>query len=278
MGSLGYTARALVTAAEMASAGVAAAMSQRFFCPDFPDAGGTVLEGPEFHHLRVSRWKVGEEIWLFDGKGREARCRIRHLGRHAAELEIVEARLRSTALPGNLILCASAPEGERLHWLVEKATELGVGTLAFIVAARTPPAGRTVRREKLLRWVVEACKQCGRNELMTVSAPAPWTHVLRSVTPSGYRYLCERGFVLLWKALPAPVPAGASIALAIGPEGGWEEQELRAAMEAGWQPVGLGPGILRIETAAVAAAAVARAWLLDSNQTNPSQENLTEQF
>lgn len=227
-------------------------MSQRYYV-EAVSGERAVLSGPEAHHLtHVMRAKVGSEITLFDGEGGEYLARVHTLRRNEVELEVGERQEVDRELPRPLIAGVAMPKGDRQKWLVEKLTELGVTELVPLVTARGVVDLRDKSLGKLDRVVIEASKQCERNRLMTIASPQPLEEFLRAA--SGERYFAHPAGEPL--AVPASGERGDAIYYAIGPEGGFTDQEVERADAAGWLRRSLGRSILRIETAAVAMAAV----------------------
>ena len=231
-------------------------MSDRFFS-SHPITGERVtLDGPEAHHLlHVMRAKVGERVTLFDGSGAEFDAEIAGCGRSQVDVRVLARREVERELPFELVVGVSLPKGDRQKWLVEKLAELGVTELVPLETERGVAQPTDAALERLERGVIEAAKQCGRNRLMRVAKPQAWGEWLHAESDrSDMRRLIAH-------------PDGTSIAtadlcvsrptrIAIGPEGGFTDAEVAAAVAAGWQSVNLGPRILRVETAAVALAAV----------------------
>lgn len=237
-------------------------MSDRFYSPQPIAAGLITLDGAEAHHLlHVMRAVVGTVITLFDNSGAEFSAIVETLRRSEASVRIVERRDTDRELPFELTVGIALPKGDRQKWLVEKLTELGVTTLVPLITERGIAQPTASAAERLARSVIEAAKQCGRNRLMKIADAQPWSEWLKhgclgsSVSePAGFpRRLVAHpnGKPLMEIDLHEPLPTQ----LAIGPEGGLTDSEVAAAMAAGWQPVDLGPRILRVETAAVALAA-----------------------
>jgi 16S rRNA (uracil1498-N3)-methyltransferase len=226
-----------------------AVMGERFFCAGVAGDGCVVLEGDEARHLaRVRRVAAGETVELFDGRGFATRAEVVAVGRDRVELRPVGAPLPDRAPLLQVSLATAVPKGERFDWLIEKATELGVQRLVPIVTQRSVVDPRPAKLERLRRAVIEACKQCGRNHLMTIEPPRHWTDLLTEPA-DGLRLLAHpEGLPLAsW-----PRPGRDRTAwLAVGPEGGFTEEEVAAARAAGWVVVGLGPSLLRIETAGI---------------------------
>jgi 16S rRNA (uracil1498-N3)-methyltransferase len=220
------------------------------------------LAGEEAHHLaHVMRAKPGHEVVVFDGAGAEWQARVTRVGRAEVELELLTRREVDREFFCELTLGVALPKGDRQRWLVEKAVELGVRRVVPLITARgvAQPADKSLAR--LRRTVVEASKQCGRNRLMEIAPPVSCVdHFAAMRAGDLWRALADPGGTqslgtLLSENRDAPP---AILSFAVGPEGGFTEEELHAARTAGWPMVTLGPRILRVETAAlylVAAAA-----------------------
>lgn len=231
-------------------------MSERFFSAAPITSDCVTLDGPEAHHLlHVMRAAVGQEVTLFDGSGAEFTTEVTACGRASVDFKILERREVDRELPFPLVVGVSLPKGDRQRWLAEKLTELGTTALVPLVTERGVAEPNDNAVERLRRSVVEAAKQCGRNRLMRIAAPQAWNDWVRSdKSNSDNRRLVAHpgGQRLAELNLVSPQPP----MLAIGPEGGLTDAEVSAAVAAGWQTVDLGPRILRVETAAVALAAV----------------------
>ena len=218
------------------------------------------LTGNEAHHLtRVLRLTANDRVEVFDGRGQAAVAEVRTLRKNAVVLDVVSVLPESPPRRPLLTLFTASPKSDRLRWLVEKATELEVDQLGFLETQHSvvhPGAGKLT---KMQATVVAACKQCGRNDLMRIDPPARWESVLRRAVASMDKVLI---------ATPDGPPIGdhgsssdvpGSIAVAVGPEGGWSDEELATGIECGALPVQFGSTTLRIETACLAAASVLRA-------------------
>ena len=232
-------------------------MSERFYAPTDLTQSTVELSGPEAHHLAVVlRLGPGDRVVLFDGEGTEADAEITSVSRKAVQLAPGELQ-RDPPSAQTVILAAAAPKGERFRWLVEKATELGVSRLVPLETERSvvePGAGKL---EKLRQVVIAACKQCGCNRLMQLDPPLRWTEFNAREASDGRLLVAHPGgrparAVFGGNASPDPC-----LLLAVGPEGGFTEAEIALAINVGASVVSLGPRILRIETAALAFAALA---------------------
>jgi 16S rRNA (uracil1498-N3)-methyltransferase len=231
-------------------------MSRRFFCDHVATSGKTLLEGPEAHHLaHVMRLGAGEPVVLFDGSGREFAAVVRRVSRAHVELEVTGWETVDRELPWPVVLAVALPKGDRQRWLVEKAVELGVSRLTPLRTERgVADAGSALAR--LRRGVIEASKQCGRNKLMQIDEPEHAEAFFRDAPVAALRLIALPEPDSPPKAAWLASQPGAARIVAIGPEGGFTASESAAALSAGWQPISLGPRVLRTETAAVALAAV----------------------
>lgn len=231
-------------------------MSDRFFSAAPITADRVTIDGPEAHHLiNVMRAKVGDAVTLFDDCGAEFDAEVAACRRTEVELRILARREVNRELPFELLVGISLPKGDRQKWLVEKLTELGVTTLVPLVTTRGVAQPTENALERLQRSVIEAAKQCGRNRLMQIAQPQAWGDFIGYAqnTSAARRLLAHpNGDTLNASNLSVPQET----LIAIGPEGGFSDNEAAAALVAGWQSVNLGPRILRVETAAVALAAV----------------------
>ncbi len=230
----------------------------RFFLSNLPDAGTAVLDGVEAHHLmHVLRGSPGDIVELFNGSGLVAKAEIVSLHRRDAELRILGAH-REERPVRQIVVGTAVPKGDRFDWLIEKATELGVTRLVPLVTARSVVDPRDGKLDKLRQTVIAACKQSGRNHLLELSPVTSWNDFIKSDLSVHSGFLAHLG--------PDSHPISSSlfdghstVVMAIGPEGGFTEEEVAMAIGSGAKPVSLGPLVLRIETAALAMAACALA-------------------
>jgi 16S rRNA (uracil1498-N3)-methyltransferase len=231
-------------------------MSERFFTSE-PIAGDrATLSGTDAHHLsHVMRAKVGETVTLFDGSGCEYVAQIQSIGKRDVELTIIERREVDREAATKLTLAVALPKGERQRVLIEKAVELGVYALVPLETERgvAQPTSNVV--ERLRRAVIEASKQCGRNRLMEISEAQSWRTFVSTVSSDTVRLIAHPGGKPLGEMRSTMGTSAHEIVAAVGPEGGFSDEEVAAAVAAGWTKVDLGPRILRVETAVAALAA-----------------------
>lgn len=228
----------------------------RFYCP-LPLASGARLELPPTaaRHVQVLRLQPGGGLTLFDGEGGEWSAQVTRMGRSEVEVEVGSHAAIEREAARAVHLVVGMPANERMDWLVEKATELGVASIQPVTTARSVVrlAGeRAARRQAHWQAIaVAACEQCGRNRVPTVHAPLALADWLRRAPAEGQRLL------LSLRAGSRPLLQAAGSAQAVwvlhGPEGGLTAQEEDAALAAGFTPAGLGARVLRAETASVAA-------------------------
>jgi 16S rRNA (uracil1498-N3)-methyltransferase len=239
-----------------------------FFLAEGESAGAPRLaEEDERHALRVLRLGAGDRVAALDGCG------------HLRELELVEVRAdrprwRATGEcefepePGAagaplpwLEVALSPPKGSRADELVERLTQLGVASIAFLAAERTQGFERDKVEARLPRWqriAREACKQSKRLHVPRLEGPMLPLE-LRATRPALLEILLEPAAEIPLASLAVNAPLGdraKPVRLWIGPEGGWTDSEAGALRSAGAKPASLSPHVLRVETAAESAAAI----------------------
>jgi 16S rRNA (uracil1498-N3)-methyltransferase len=223
---------------------------RRFFAPDL--GGETVVLAPEeAHHLvEVLRLAEGAEVVLFDGKGGAARAVVLEVAPSVTLRLLGREPARESTLA--LALALAPPKGDRMTFIVQKLTELGVRRIVPLVTERGEVDEGDCRR-RLPRWrrvALESCKQCGRSRIPELEPPLRLEEVLRG--HSGPSFMAQPG----GSPLRSAIPRGSPILVLVGPEGGWSEGELDLAAAHGAASLGLGPRTLRTETAAIVAAAL----------------------
>jgi 16S rRNA (uracil1498-N3)-methyltransferase len=237
-----------------------------FFVGPKQIAGSTaVLSGAEARHVtHVLRLRAGDEIRIFDGAGCEYRARIEALPPGRVELAVMEKKV-SPGLPAIRVTVAQGILKEKkMDRLVRQLSELGASRFIPVSGGRSvvrlEGARAASRAERWRRIAVEALKQCGRGDVMEIADVCGFEQVLE------IGRACSRRIVF-WEhaaaplgaeTIPAPEPRlpPSSVMILLGPEGGFSEEEIRRAVDAGFCAASLGPRILRAETAAVAACAL----------------------
>lgn len=225
-------------------------MADRFYANCPLAVGRFVLTGAEAHHLAaVMRIRAGEQVCLFNGDGAEYRAVVNDVHKREVVLDIVRRDDSSTELAFRLEVAAPLPKGDRAEFLIEKLTELGATRFTPLETERSVVHPRDSKLEKLRRLVIESCKQCRRNVPMEVSSLTPFDEYCRSGELPARRIIAHPGGDYQSSTVRGDVAIG------VGPEGGFTEAEIDLARSNGWQVVGLGPRVLRIETAAIVLAA-----------------------
>lgn len=216
------------------------------------------LEGNSARYVgRALRLSLHDEITLFDGRGGEYQATIITLDRNRVRVAIGKHVNRDVESPLAIHLLQGISRGERMDFVMQKATELGVHKITPLVTDRTMVKLAAKRAEKRLQhWrgiVASACEQSGRNVLPAVCTPQPFRAWLgENINTPGTRLIMKPDDAGSFKSVGDDIQ---EIVLLIGPEGGFSDDEYELAQATGFQPIGFGRRILRTETAAVAALA-----------------------
>ena len=216
-------------------------------------AGETVeIDGAAYHHLfRVRRLARDERLRLVDGLGTARWARVERVGRRSAVAR-PEEPAPANEPPWEVELFVAPPRPRRLAWLVEKATEVGVSAVRLAEWRRSGRRPGEGSLERLRRIAREAVEQSHRARVPEVTGPHAADEVAQRLASLPERWLLTSG------AGPGPAVApGRATAVLVGPEGGWEEEELARWRAAGCRTVSLGAATLRVETAAVVGVALA---------------------
>ena len=217
------------------------------------------LEGPRAHYLlRVLRVSAGQPVTLFNGDGRDYRGTVESARRDSVTISLQEEREVASESSLAVTLVQGVSRGERMDLTLQKATELGVSALQPIISRRVEVKLDETRLEKrMAHWrgvVISACEQSGRAVVPELAKPMDLGAWLAEPSEARRLVLDPSGEQPM-SALADPV----AVELVVGPEGGFEEEELRFMTLAGVDPVALGPRILRTETAGPAAIAALQA-------------------
>jgi len=226
-------------------------------------AGGEVLlpEQAGEHVARVLRLERGHPLILFNGDGREYDATLASLAKRAVTAAIHAVREVNREAPLRLTLAQGIARGEKMDWILQKATELGVARIVPLVTERTEVKLDEERAERrLAHWnsvIAGACEQSGRNLLPPLEAPTRldrWLGALSDTAALRLALLPEGDTTP--RALPPP--DGGAI-LVVGPEGGLSDNDHALLRQTGFRALRLGPRILRTETAGIAALAALQA-------------------
>jgi len=229
----------------------------RFYVP-MPqiEKGMLRVEGNEVKHIRrVLRLKAGDEIIVFDSLGKEYKGMIIKETICSVVIKIQNIFLSKRDSPLDVTLAQSLLKGEKMDYLIQKATELGVKEIIPFFSSRSVPLlERSRRLQRCRRWeriAVEASKQCGRGVVPKIESLKEYSEMLQIASPDGLRLvLWERDGIKLKEVLETSGER-VKIFFVVGPEGGFSREEVDEAERSGFTPVILGRRILRAETASL---------------------------
>ncbi|HEV2268154.1 MAG TPA: 16S rRNA (uracil(1498)-N(3))-methyltransferase [Steroidobacteraceae bacterium] len=226
----------------------------RVYVPDL-SPGRRTIEGDAANHItRVLRLKPGDPLIVFDGRGGEYAASIEAFRKDAVIVAVGDHSATTRESPFTLTLAQGVSRGERMDWVVQKATELGVTRIVPVMTERTVVKLDVKQSErKVAHWrgiAVAACEQSGRDRIPDIASPLALHDFFHGADPQATRLLLSPSGTQQVNDLQ---PKEGGIVVLIGPEGGLAESEQRAAVAAGFVAVRLGPRVLRTETAAVAA-------------------------
>ena len=229
----------------------------RFYVPTPQIEKGMLrIEGNEVKHIRrVLRLKAGDEIIVFDSLGKEYEGTIIEETTSSVVIKIQNIFLSKRDSPLDVTLAQSLLKGEKMDYLIQKATELGVKEIIPFFSSRSVPllekSGRLKRHHRWGRIAIEASKQCGRGVVPKIEPLQDYSEMLQIASPGSLcLILWEREGGQLKKVLERSKEK-TRIFFIIGPEGGFSQEEVEEAKRAGFIPVTLGRRILRAETASL---------------------------
>ena len=236
-----------------------------FFCADLAGDGERVRLTPdESRHLRgARRYRLGDELWLFDGMGVVARGQLVEAGKSGAWVEIHEREREAPPSPAIHLACA-LPKGDRQATLLEMATQLGMTSFTPLTCERS--ITKSPNCQRLQRICLEACKQSRRAympELCDSATPQDYVLHARHTAMTVWIAHADTEAMTLSTVLRGLAPKPSALALMVGPEGGFSPSEMEVMKAAGGQSITLGPAVLRVEAAANAALAAIRLMLDD---------------
>lgn len=231
----------------------------RFYCPPpIPPSGSFDLPPDAAHHAaRVLRLREGDPVQIFDGLGNEGHGVIAEIGGKRVVISGIAAIGMDRESPLKVLLAQALTSSEKMDWVLQKATELGVTEIQPLATERSVARLTAERAEKRVEhWqqvAISACEQCGRNTLPQVYAPLDimvWLQQMRELPITKYILLPEGA-----ASLPAQAKPQGKVVLLIGAEGGFSQAESDSAMHCGFASIRMGSRVLRTETAAVAGLA-----------------------
>lgn len=240
-------------------------MTRRRWIADHWTDSTATLTGPQANHLyRVLRAEVGTAFDVVAGE-RVWQAVVSGASESSVEFHLVEEVAAASQL--SITILMSIFKFDRLEWAIEKLTELGVASIEPVIARRTEKHLAQAAANRVERWrriALEAAKQSRRSAILNIADPQSLSAALATSREPAIRLLLaeeEKQQTLLAAIQSRAFTGEANILLAVGPEGGWTTEEQSLFKENAWTPVSLGHTILRAETAAIAAASIAAAWL-----------------
>jgi 16S rRNA (uracil1498-N3)-methyltransferase len=232
-------------------------MAHRALCEHLAPGIVTITDSEAHHLLHVLRAKPGHRLQLFDGRGAFAAAEVVAVSRRELQCSVEAVQSDPSSDRPHLTILVAPPKGERLKWLVEKLTELGVDCLTLLQTTRTVVVPGETRLDRLRAAVVAACKQCGRNRLMEIRPVTELPVAIQPAADNPLRLIADPGAGSRpLSAVLATTERTRRIEVLVGPEGGFTDDEMAGSVRAGGIPVRWPGGVLRIETAALAFACV----------------------
>lgn len=214
------------------------------------------IEGSDVNHMKnVLRLRIGEQVWISDGNNLQYLCRVSSYEEEEAVLEILEKKEADTELRSRLYLFQGLPKGDKMELIVQKAVELGVCEVIPVAMKRSVVRlDEKKAAKKVQRWnsiSESAAKQAGRSRIPVVTEVLSYREALKKAGELDvvlFPYELAEGMEGT-RAVIRSIEKGQSVGIFIGPEGGFEKEEVDAAKEAGAKVITLGRRILRTETA-----------------------------
>nr|WP_294668114.1 16S rRNA (uracil(1498)-N(3))-methyltransferase [uncultured Blautia sp.] len=232
---------------------------QRFFVEPYQiqeKESRITLTGTDLNHMKnVLRMRIGEEVWISDGSEKEYHCTIDEFMEDCAILHILEIEEAGYELPNRIYLFQGLPKGDKMELIIQKAVELGAYSIVPVEMKRcVVKLDAKKAQKKTVRWQQiseSAAKQSKRMLIPEVKSVMSWREALafaKELDVLMVPYELAKG-MRETREIISSIKPGQSVGIFIGPEGGFEEEEIQTAMEMGAKPVTLGKRILRTETA-----------------------------
>lgn len=223
----------------------------QFYAPDI-ETTQTLPEGDSAHCVRVLRMKEGDEVEAIDGRGHRFRCSLTEAHPKHARVRIIEKSDMPLCWTEHITVAVAPTKNmDRMEWMVEKLTEIGVNRIIPVLCHRSER--KEIKRERLEKIAVAAMKQSLKSFLPEICPMTPLRQIVDSF-PETERFIAYCDPSVPRRLLSREYQPGKDAIVLIGPEGDFDPDEIHAALAAGWIPVSLGDNRLRTETAAIVAA------------------------
>lgn len=232
----------------------------RLYCSSLPPARLSdalcTLDADQTRHARkVLRLDAGDALELFDGRGKVAQAVLERFVDGRAACRVEHVRQAPTSSP-RIIVAAAMPKGPRAEAMIDTLSQAGADRLVPVRTRRSVVDPRPSRIERFRARAVESAKQSGRPYLLEIDPPMDLGTALTTL-PADVRLIAAPGEHFV-NDLPRWLAAAAQVVVVIGPEGGWDDDELASAKQAGFEPWSFSPNVLRMELAATAAVLLLR--------------------
>lgn len=234
-------------------------MVQRYFVNRPADNGRFIIESEDRHHIvKVMRMQTGDQIICVDPQGKSAVCEIAEFTDEEVVAGVVKWKEEQTELPISVTIASGLPKGDKLEWIIQKGTELGANKfLPFSANRSVVKWDEKKAAKKIERWqkiAKEAAEQSHRDVVPEVAIPVTFKQLLEKSKDFDYRLVAFEeesriGETSKFAATLNQIKKGGAILIVFGPEGGLTEEEVHQLKEYDFIPCGLGPRILRTETA-----------------------------
>jgi 16S rRNA (uracil1498-N3)-methyltransferase len=235
---------------------------QRYFADEMNANGQLVISGDDYHHVvRVMRMVVGDKLICVNDAGKSYTCTIAEITDKNINCNVVECNDGSTELPIRVTIASGLPKGDKFEWIIQKGTELGADQFVPFTAARSIVKWDEKKADKKVeRWqkiAKEAAEQSHRNKIPTVHSPRS----LNALIEASKNYDCKLiayeeesrlGEASVLAQSLRNLEENNTLLVVFGPEGGLDQKEIEQLQKHGFQTCGLGPRILRTETAPLA--------------------------
>ncbi|REE05567.1 RsmE family RNA methyltransferase [Marinoscillum furvescens] len=225
-----------------------------FFYQPEVENGAQFLRDEEYQHcIKVLRHRVGDEIGILDGRGGFFTCTLSSISGKQCDFKISSSHRKAARSFRQHILIAPTKNMDRMEWFVEKACELGVDEISFVLTSNCER--RKLRLDRLEKKALSALKQSKSGFLTKINGLTPLPEALQTVDASDHKFIAYVAPDLPY--LASVMPPNAHTAVLIGPEGDFSAEEVALTEKAQFQKISLGKNILRTETAGVVVAHLA---------------------
>lgn len=238
---------------------------QRYFVTKYANDQQFIIEGEDRHHiLNVMRMQIGHSIICVDASGKTAECKIAEVTENQVVASVIQWREETSELPIQITIASGLPKGDKLEWIIQKGTELGANKFLPFAAARSVVKWDEKKAtKKVERWrkiAKEAAEQSHRALVPEIMNPVNFKGLLKESDQYNYKLAAyedesRNGETSVFSSTLQKINAGESLLMIFGPEGGLSLEEINSLKENGFALCGLGPRILRTETAPLYALA-----------------------